>query len=275
VDVERVDERDPDYQDELDFCLEVDRNLDARASIIRGRYEIVQHAKAAKYLLDALVLRNQPLTEEVICETHRILLQHTEHQNEAGVYRTSDVGATGNAELSIESDDEWAKRKETIRKMKGLPFGAEVAVDRIVKPKFAAKFMRPGSIRPHMASLVKSFNEDMEHTSQAGTIDPVTIASRYCHHFVNVHPFIDGNGRMCRLLLNTILLKFTGVCISVGVEAKEREDWTMLSWRGNKDWIKEDLNDVPLRKQKSYVELTQLVLKKVQQRLGTFKKSMG
>ncbi|KAK5273981.1 hypothetical protein LTR99_000764 [Exophiala xenobiotica] len=114
-----------------------------------------------------------------------------------------------------------------------------------------------------MASLVKLFNEDMEHASQTGTIDPVTIASRYCHYFVNVHPFIDGNGRMCRLLLNTILLKFTGVCISVGVEAKEREDWIMLSWRGNKDWIKEDLNDVPLRKQKSYVELTQLHVQEV------------
>jgi hypothetical protein len=61
----------------------------------------------------ALVLRNQPLTEEVICEAHRVLLQCTEHQKAAGVYRTTNVGAIGNAELSIESDDKWAKRKES------------------------------------------------------------------------------------------------------------------------------------------------------------------
>jgi hypothetical protein len=42
----------------------------------------------------ALVLRNQPLTEEVICEAHRILLQHTEHQHEAGIYRATEVEAT-------------------------------------------------------------------------------------------------------------------------------------------------------------------------------------
>nr|KAK5448830.1 hypothetical protein LTR18_001918 [Exophiala xenobiotica] len=41
--------------------------------------------KAVKYLLDALVLRNQPLTEETICDAHRILLQHTEPDHEAGV----------------------------------------------------------------------------------------------------------------------------------------------------------------------------------------------
>jgi hypothetical protein len=38
--------------------------------------------------------------------------------------------------------------------MKGLPVGAEVAVDRIVKPKYAARFIRSGSIRPPMATLV-------------------------------------------------------------------------------------------------------------------------
>jgi hypothetical protein len=91
--------------------------------------------------------------------------------------------------------------------MKGLPVDAEVAVDRIVKQKYAARFIRSGWIRPHMASLVKTFNEDMEHASQTGTIDPVTIASRYCHYFVNVHPFIDGNGRMCRLhIVSSVLL---------------------------------------------------------------------
>ncbi len=109
---------------------------------------------------------------------------------------------------------------------------AEVFVDRMVtmvKPKYGAKFMRSGSIRTHMASLVKLFNEDMEHTIQTRKIDPVTIASPYWHYFVSVHPFVDSNGRMCRLILDTVLLKFTGICTSVGVEAKEREDWTMLS----------------------------------------------
>jgi hypothetical protein len=66
--------------------------------------------------LDALVLQNQPLTEEVICEAHRILLQHTEHQHEAGIYRATEVEATG-PELQagdhrFEAMARWGKQRD-------------------------------------------------------------------------------------------------------------------------------------------------------------------
>jgi len=41
--------------------------------------------------------------------------------------------------------------------------------------------------------------------------DPVALAAKYCHMFVNIiHPFVNGNGRMCRLILNALLLKSMG-----------------------------------------------------------------
>ena len=38
--------------------------------------------------------------------------------------------------------------------------------------------------------------------------------------FVNIHPFEDGNGRMCRMLLNVVLLKFIGVCVAIVQESR-------------------------------------------------------
>jgi len=36
-------------------------------------------------------------------------------------------------------------------------------------------------------------------------MDPYVLASKYCHKFVNIHPFLDGDGRMCRLIMNGLL----------------------------------------------------------------------
>ncbi|KAK5241724.1 hypothetical protein LTR20_004172 [Exophiala xenobiotica] len=116
------DEWDHSYQEEFHFCLEVDRNIDAprkedgddsepedddgievlkakhdaidakiKATELQAKVNDMEKKKcpgtpmAVKYLLDALVLRNQPLTEETIYDAHRILLQHTEPDHEAGV----------------------------------------------------------------------------------------------------------------------------------------------------------------------------------------------
>lgn len=44
----------------------------------------------------------------------------------------------------------------------------------------------------------------------------MAIAAKYCNLFVNIHPFADGNGRMCRLLMNVIFLKYLGICVPIG-----------------------------------------------------------
>lgn len=41
--------------------------------VLRGRNEIVQHAKAFQYIIDAFVIDKQDLSEDLIKETHRIL----------------------------------------------------------------------------------------------------------------------------------------------------------------------------------------------------------
>ena len=38
-------------------------------------------------------------------------------------------------------------------------------------------------------------------------LDTITLATEFKHHFVYIHPFGDGNGRVSRLILNIILMK--------------------------------------------------------------------
>ncbi len=42
---------------------------------------------------------------------------------------------------------------------------------------------------------------------QSSSPEPVTLAANIHWKFVKIHPFIDGNGRMARLILNLILMK--------------------------------------------------------------------
>ena len=56
-----------------------------------------------------------------------------------------------------------------------------------------------------------------------------------CHVFVNIHQFEDGNGRMCCMLLDVILLKFLGVCVAIGEGGgPDRADYLTLTNRAGR-----------------------------------------
>lgn len=55
---------------------------------------------------------------------------------------------------------------------------------------------------PHkMSEFIRGCNDDINK------IHPVEMAARVHTDFVGIHPFIDGNGRTARLLMNLVLLK--------------------------------------------------------------------
>ncbi|KAF5680883.1 hypothetical protein FHETE_271 [Fusarium heterosporum] len=79
-------------------------------------------------------------------------------------------------------------------------------------------FMDMGRVPSTMDSMIESLNRDIETRA----MNPVALASKYCHQFVNIHPFADGNGRMCRLILNALLLKFGFGVVCIGQDREDR-----------------------------------------------------
>ncbi|KAJ5662103.1 uncharacterized protein N7477_009719 [Penicillium maclennaniae] len=162
------------------------KNLPANTlAILKSRREIVQHAKAASYIISQLCVHDQDLSEEIILQTHQILTYKVDAGNTpwkeySGVYRTDEVCA-------------------------GLH-------------QFPHHIMVPNK----MKAMIRELDSDLNKAISKGTIDPIAIASKYTHIFVNIHPFIDGNGRMCRLILNSILLKLGNFLVCIGDEEEDR-----------------------------------------------------
>ncbi|KAJ4065280.1 hypothetical protein NW753_003716 [Fusarium oxysporum] len=53
--------------------------------------------------------------------------------------------------------------------------------------------------------------------------------------FVEIHPFQDGNGRMCRIILNAILFRYVGIFIPIGVTEEEINEYINIKKRASRD----------------------------------------
>lgn len=62
---------------------------------------------------------------------------------------------------------------------------------------------------PPQPYLLQKQMEDffLWHDGNAGTLHPVLLAAELHERLVTIHPFIDGNGRTARLLMNLVLLQ--------------------------------------------------------------------
>ncbi|MBP1616035.1 MAG: huntingtin interacting protein E-like protein [Bacteroidetes bacterium] len=125
-------------------------------------FEILDHFKAYEFIMQSL---QEPLTEQLIKDTHRILTEHTlsyRYKDTApGEYTDTDMGA---------GDTIFGDHEKNIARMPALMEATQRAI-------------------------------------QKKEIHPIEIAAQFHRHFIFLHPFRDGNGRLGRLFSNFILAK--------------------------------------------------------------------
>lgn len=80
-------------------------------------------------------------------------------------------------------------------------------------------------------------NLEKEIVSLQEKLHPIELAATIHNKFVTIHPFIDGNGRTARLLMNLILLK-NGYSITI-IPPIYRSEYIATAYQGNKG------NDLP------------------------------
>lgn len=86
-----------------------------------------------------------------------------------------------------------------------------------------------------MKELIEGLNADIETIKATMKVDPFALATKYSMALVMIHPFQDGNGRMCRMLLNVILCKFAGVVVPIGENVEGRGEYMGIKQRASKD----------------------------------------
>jgi len=228
---EDITERSEEYQSQLEALIKAKRtdgNLDLQ-HVIRSRKEVIQHAKALNHMVQAIAVNNEPLTEDLIQETHGILV-------------------TGIDIHGSESTSGTVPSKEYGGIYRKIPVMAGSCC--FVTPKFVPAKMR---------ELVQKFNEDITAAETTKQIDPFSLAAKYANMFVLIHPFLDGNGRTCRIILNAILLKYSGIVIAFGEHDQARNEYLEIVKRAGEDMT----DDQP--------DFAAFVLQKASQKLRTLK----
>ncbi|KND94403.1 Adenosine monophosphate-protein transferase FICD-like protein [Tolypocladium ophioglossoides CBS 100239] len=197
-DIGEILERDGTYQDALLELYHKQPGLrDMPAQyVLRGRNVIVQHAKAFQHIIHAFVTEKKDLTEDLIKETHRILT------------RGFPIVEAGRPEVPPE---EYGGIYRTV-----------------VVGAGSTNFTVPKFVPAKMKEMCDTLKQELVTAELQGAIDPFSIAAKYSMEFVQVHPFQDGNGRMCRMILNTILCRYAGV-------GDERTEYMNIKKRASQD----------------------------------------
>ncbi|MBV5323390.1 Fic family protein, partial [bacterium] len=94
------------------------------------------------------------------------------------------------------------------------------------------------------------------------SIDPFSLAAKYSMEFVQIHPFRDGNGRMCRIILNAILCRYAGIIVPIGEHDEERDEYLGIKRRASQEM-------------EGHGEYASYVLKRSLTRLRALKKKMA
>ena len=146
---------------------------------LKDHLEIEGHNDAIK-LVEDIVKSNRPLTQNFIRELHQIIIKKPYYVD----VQTIDGNKT--------------KKLIEIGKYKSTPNHVKTTTGEIFY------FATPEETPAKMTDLINWYEAELKKKD----FDPVIIASSFHYKFIRIHPFDDGNGRIARILMNFILMKF-------------------------------------------------------------------
>lgn len=174
------------YGETVDLLL---NDITAQGKSFKDHGEIRVHNEAIKYAEEA-VKDNISLTEHLIRGLHQLILKEP--------YETD----------AITSDGQKTKKKVELGKYKTQSNSVRTSTGEMFC------FAKPEETAAKMHDLVDWFREEEQNPD----VNPIILAATFHHRFILIHPFDDGNGRLVRILMNFILMKFSypPVIIKVG-----------------------------------------------------------
>lgn len=161
----------------------------AQGKPLKDHFEITGHNEAINWVLD-LVNGETELTEVFIRELHKLILKEPYHID------------------ALTYDGTPTRRKIEVGKYKSQPNHV------ITSTGETFYFATPEETPAKMQELIEWFRGETKK-------DPIILATEFHYRFVRIHPFDDGNGRVARILMNFILMKYGYPPVIIKTEDKE------------------------------------------------------
>ena len=154
-------------------------NITAQGKSLKDHIEITGHNEAIDVLVD-LTRGDAPLTESFVRQLHELILRER-----CQVDAITPEGAPTRRWIEV---GQYKTGHNHVQTVTGEIF----------------RFAEPMDVPGKMHTLLQTINE-LQAPSSA---EVVFVAAKAHYDFVLIHPFDDGNGRIARLLMNLILIKY-------------------------------------------------------------------
>jgi len=166
--------------------------ITAQGKPLKDHFEITGHNDAINWVLD-LVKGETELTEVFIRELHTLLLKESSYKE------------------AQTKEGKPTRRKIEIGKYKTQPNHVVTVTGETFY------FASPEETPAKMQELVEWFRNEKTKTD----VNPIILAALFHYRFIRIHPFDDGNGRIARILMNFILMRFGYPPVIIKTEDKE------------------------------------------------------
>ena len=154
-------------------------NITAQGKPLKDHIEITGHNEAIDALVD-LTRGDAPLTESFVRQLHELILRER--------YQVDAITPEGAPTRRWIEVGQYKTGQNHVQTVTGEIF----------------RFAEPMDVTEKMHKLLQTVNELLTPSSA----EVVLVAAKAHYDFVLIHPFDDGNGRMARLLMNLILIKY-------------------------------------------------------------------
>jgi Fic family protein len=181
---------------------------------VREHLEIINHKEAIDYIEELAHRKRHDLTRSDILNIHAIVLQGIDPKN-SGKYRT-------------------------------------VPVYVLLKNGSRHVFCDPLLINDEMDTFFDWFFSPLPDREGTDAEHPIIIAAEAHTRFVSIHPFVDGNGRTARLIMNLILLQSRYVPAIIKNSEREKYLDALEQWQTNNK--KEDFYNMIIECEKESLE---------------------
>jgi len=164
--------------------------LTSKGKPLSAYLEASNHIEALEFL-ETVVRDNVAITEHLVRQYHTMLFKKIDKIS---------VGSGADRRETAITGGQYKQQNNHVIRLDG----------RVLE--FADWLQVPGE----MERLTKWYDDSRAQ------LHPVELASQFHHRLVSIHPFLDGNGRVARLLMNTILMQAGYTPSIIPVEEKQR-----------------------------------------------------